>query len=62
MAALSSRHVLQGLKTYPNAMAAGPAAAMLSTYGGALWRYLYNKGRGENPKVEWMNPGVSESD
>ena len=30
---------------------------MLSVYGGALWRYLYNKGRGQSPKVEWMNPG-----
>ena len=43
-------------------MAAGPAAAMLSTYGGALMRYLYNKGRGQSPKVEWTNPGVSASD
>jgi len=47
----------KGAKAFPEAMAAGPALAMCSVYGGALFRYLYNKGRGQNPKVEWCNPG-----
>jgi len=47
----------KGVTNFPNAMMAGPAAAMLSVYGGSLWRYMYNKGRGQKPKVEWMKPG-----
>jgi len=47
----------KGVKNFPNAMASGPVAAMASVYGGSVWRYLYNKGRGQDPKMEWMKPG-----
>jgi len=49
----------KGVTNFPNAGYSGYSCAMLSVYGGALFRYLYNKGRGQNPKVEWMAPGVS---